>query len=262
MELGLSGQRVLVTGSSRGIGLGIAEAFAAEGALVALNGRDVAALAAARDNLTCRFPRARLEIFPADLADEKEASCLARSVAACLGGLEHLVCNVGSGRSVPPLEEDAEEWRRMFSINLLTAANAVRALLPLLLATRAAGAGATVCFVSSICARERLGCPTTYAAAKSSVNAYAKSLSDTLGRRGVRVNAVSPGNVLFRGSTWEEKLARDSDGVRECIARDVPLGRFARVEEIADVVVFLASSRAGFVNGANWVVDGGQSAAL
>ncbi|MFP5223882.1 MAG: SDR family NAD(P)-dependent oxidoreductase [Acidobacteriota bacterium] len=266
MDLALAGHRVLVTGSSRGIGLAVAEAFAAEGAVVALNGRDQAALEAARARIEARFPQSRPRIFPADLSRQDQAEALADAVAASLGGLEHVVLNAGSGRSMPILEEDQDEWQRMLSMNLFTATNAARALLPLLETGRdasvLANVGRSVCFMSSICGLEGLGCPSAYAAAKSALNMYAKSISGPLARRGIRVNTVCPGNVLFAGSAWEEKLARDPDGVMARIRRDVPLGRFARPEEIADVVVFLASARAGFVSGAAWTVDGGQTAGI
>lgn len=277
MDLELTGHRVLVTGSSRGIGKAIAAGFAAEGAVVALTGRTQAALLAACEELAAARPGCRVEGFPADLTAPGAAETLAEEVRARLGGLEHLVCNLGSGRSVPVLQEDAAEWERMLRLNLLCAADSVRAFLPLLpkpgQVGQSGGVGQSgvageasvspsITFVSSICGVEHLGCPTAYAAAKAALRSYAKTIAEPLGRQGIRVNVVAPGNVLFPGSTWEAKLERDSRGVLESIASQVPLERFGTAREIADVVVFLASRRAGFVAGAQWVVDGGQARQL
>lgn len=283
MDLELTGHRVLVTGSSRGIGKAIAAGFAAEGAVVALTGRTQAALLAACEELATAHPGCRVEGFPADLTAPCAAETLAEEVRARLGGLEHLVCNLGSGRSVPVLQENAAEWERMLRLNVLCAADSVRAFLPLLPKPGQDGpvgevgqsgkvgqsgeigeasVSPSITFVSSICGVEHLGCPTAYAAAKAALRSYAKTIAEPLGRQGIRVNVVAPGNVLFPGSTWEAKLERDSRGVLESIARQVPLGRFGTAREIADVVVFLASRCAGFVAGAQWVVDGGQTRQL
>ncbi len=268
MDLELTGHRVLVTGSSRGIGKAIAAGFAAEGAVVALTGRTQAALLAACEELAAARPGCRVEGFSADLTAPRAAETLAEEVRTRLGGLEHLVCNLGSGRSVPVLQEDAAEWERMLRLNLLCAADSVRAFLPLLPKPGQVGqsgeasASPSITFVSSICGVEHLGCPTAYAAAKAALRSYAKTIAEPLGRQGIRVNVVAPGNVLFPGSTWEAKLERDSRGVLESIASQVPLERFGTAREIADVVVFLASRRAGFVAGAQWVVDGGQARQL
>jgi 3-oxoacyl-[acyl-carrier protein] reductase len=91
---------------------------------------------------------------------------------------------------------------------------------------------------------------------------YAKNIARPLGQRGIRVNTVSPGNVIFPGSTWEDKLAQSRDAVVEMLKREVPLQRLGTLEEIGGVVAFLASRRAAFVSGANWVVDGGQTRSM
>jgi 3-oxoacyl-[acyl-carrier protein] reductase len=114
-------------------------------------------------------------------------------------------------------------------------------------------------FISSIAATEAIGAPIPYSAAKAAIEMTMKSLSRLVGPQGVRVNAVSPGNVLFPGGSWEKKLVDRREFFEEMIQREVPLQRFASPEEIANVVVFLASKRASFVTGSSVVVDGGQT---
>ncbi len=260
MELGLTNSRVLITGSSRGIGYGIASAFLAEGATVLLTGKNEDDLHRAHSTLANQFGDDRIEIFPGDLGDATIRHGL--NTALLPQGIDHLVCNVGSGRSVPILQETTDEWRRMFDTNLFQAAGMVQDLRSLLAASVKQGHGASLTFVGSICGMEGIGCPLAYASAKAALWAYAKNLVRPLADEGIRVNMVSPGNVLFPGSTWEDKLAQDTVRVQSMLDREVPMRRLGTLDEITAAVVFLASRRASFITGANLVVDGGQTRGL
>lgn len=260
MELGLAGARVLITGSSRGIGYSIATAFLEEGADVVLTGRDVKDLRQARSSLAEEFGHLDVDAFAGDLGDPKVRLQLHDRVAA--RGVDNLVCNVGSGQSVPILQETDEEWHRMLEINLVQAAGMVRDMRGLLAASATRGRGASMTFVGSICGLEALGCPLAYASAKAGLWAYARNLVRPLANDGIRVNQVSPGNVIFPGSTWETRLTQDSVGVQAMLDREVAMRRLGTSKEVAAAVVFLASPRAAFVTGANLVVDGGQTRGL
>ena len=260
MELGLTNSRVLVTGSSRGIGYGIASAFLSEGATVVLTGRNEDDLQRARSTLANQFGSDRVDIFPGDLDNENIRQHL--SSALLPQGVNHLVCNIGSGRSVPILQETTDEWRRMFDTNLFQAAGVVQDLRSLLAASVKQGHSASLTFVGSICGMEAIGCPLAYASAKAALWAYAKNLVRPLADEGIRVNMVSPGNVLFPGSTWEDKLARDAAGVQRMLDQEVPMRRLGTLGEIAAAIIFLASRRASFITGTNLVVDGGQTRGL
>jgi 3-oxoacyl-[acyl-carrier protein] reductase len=263
VDLELEGQIVLVTGASRGIGRGIAQTFLQEGATVFITARETEALAATRDKFRDLYGAERVHAFAGDLQQREVLEDLHRVITDAWGRLNHLVCNIGTGRSVPPLAEDEKEWQRMLDINLLSATSCVRVMLPLLEKNASLSEGSTsIIFIASICGVEALGCPVAYAAAKNGLITYAKNIARPLGQRGIRVNTVSPGNVIFPGSTWEDKLAQSRDAVVEMLKREVPLQRLGTLEEIGGVVAFLASRRAAFVSGANWVVDGGQTRSM
>src|SRR3989344_1363463 len=249
MDLDLTGKTALVTGSSRGLGKAIAQALHREGCNVVLNGRDPAAT-----DRTAREIGKRAVAVAADVTDPKSCRDLVTKAEQHFGRIDILVCSVGSGRSVPPGQENPAEWRRVLDINLASATNMVEAATDSLARYR----GSIVC-ISSICGIETLGAPVTYSDAKAALNTYVRGIARPLGQYGIRINAIAPGNLIFEGSVWEKKLVEHAAAVDEMLQCEVALRRLGKPEEIADFAVFLASPRAAFATGAVFVVDGGQA---
>jgi 3-oxoacyl-[acyl-carrier protein] reductase len=244
MNLGLDGKTALVSGASRGIGLAIARMLHAEGCNIALaaRGRDGLEAAAA--------PLKGASIHNGDAVTD--AAAIVEAAANQWNGLDILVCNAGSGASVPPGTEDEAELRRMFDLNLFSALNMIAAARP-----HMKEGGAIVC-ISSICGLAALGAPVGYSAAKAALNAAVKSLARPLAAKGLRINAIAPGNILFDGGTWDRKLKDDKASVDAMLAREVVLARLGTPDEIAALAVFLASPKAAFITGSIHVADGGQ----
>jgi 3-oxoacyl-[acyl-carrier protein] reductase len=249
VNLELAGSTALVAGASRGIGLAIARALHAEGCSVAFAARQRADLDAATADL-----RERFSVHTADVTDAEAATNLAADVAKKWGRLDIVICNAGSGASVPPGSETPAEWQRVINVNLFAATHVIAAVRAPM---KAAGGGAIVC-VSSICGLAALGAPVTYSAAKAALNATVRGLARPLAADGIRINAVAPGNILFAGGTWERKLRENETAVRDMLSREVAQARLGTPQEIADLVLFLASARASFITGAIYVADGGQ----
>lgn len=249
MFLNLAGKTALVTGSSKGIGFAIAQVLHAEGCKVALNARNVDELAKAADKLNGSM------FVSGDVTQCDQAKKVVSEVTRMFGGLDILVCCVGGGSSVAPGTEHPEEWQRIFALNLWSVTNTIEAALGVLEISK----GAILC-ISSICGLEVVhGAPLTYSSAKAALNSYIRGIARPLGKKGIRINAIAPGNILFDGSVWERKLGEDRDRIIAMLNQNVSLNRFGSPWDVASLSAYLVSERACFATGGIWTLDGGQT---
>jgi 3-oxoacyl-[acyl-carrier protein] reductase len=243
VDLGLEGKRCLVTGSTGGIGLEVARQLLEEGAHVVTCGRRAAPEVGETAHVT------------ADLSRPGEPERAVASTAEALGGLDVLVNNVGLARIARFEEVLDEEWDSYWQLNVMSYVRATRAALPHLLES----GGAIVNVSSTAGKRPSTGMP-HYSVTKAAVLSLSRLIADLYAGQGVRCNAVTPGPTETDAWLGGGGLAEQQGDREEVLARvrsGRPLGRMARAEEIASVVVFLCSERASYVTGAAWSADGG-----
>ena len=258
MDLDLTDRVAFVAGSSRGIGKAVAAAFLAEGGRVVITGRDPTALELARAEMEAAHGGDRVLAIEGDLST---ADVIRRALGFARdrwGRVDALVANIGNGRGTPGWRTPPEDWARLFEVNLWSTQRLVAEVLPGMIEARSG----SITLISSITGIESTAAPLPYSAAKAALINYGKNLARQAGNHGVRVNSVAPGNVLFPGGSWERHLEQRHDEVMAMIRAEVPLQRFGRPEEIADLVVFLSSDRASFITGSCLVADGGQTRSL
>ena len=232
---------VLITGASGGIGRAIAKKFASLEAKIALN--DIVQAKEDLEKLSQEFGG---KYFLADVSKLEEVERMTEEIKKEFGRLDVLVNNAGITQDRTLAKMAKEEWQRVIDIDLTGVFNCTKAALPLIIANQ----GKIISISSLVGQRGNFG-QTNYAAAKAGIIGFTKALTKEVGRFGVTVNAVAPGFIETR---LTENLPSE---VIETVKKFTPMGRFGKPEEVANLVVFLASEEANFITGAVINIDGG-----
>lgn len=255
MDLELAGKVVLITGGSKGIGLACAHAFAREGALVAIASRNADNLKEARLELEQAGYKVHAQVT--DFCDQEAARQLVEDIEASLGPIDVLVNSAGAAKRYPPATLTPQSWRDAMDAKFFTYINAMDAVLKKMVAR---GKGS---IVNIIGAGGRVASPIHLpgGAANAALMLASAGLANAWGSKGIRVNAINPGATLtgrVEGSfTAEAELTGNTvESIKKASEQSIPLGRFARPDEVADTALFLASERASYVTGALVTMDG------
>jgi NAD(P)-dependent dehydrogenase (short-subunit alcohol dehydrogenase family) len=243
----LAGKVAVITGGTSGIGLAIAQRYAAEGARVFITGRRQEALDAAVAQIDGEVTAVR-----ADAASAADADALYAVVREAAGRIDIVVANAGGGSFAPLGEITEQQYRDTFDANVLGTLLTVQGALPLLVD------GASVVLLSSTTSALGGASFSVYAASKAAIRNFARSWALDLKDRGIRVNALSPGSTRTPGLLG--LVPEDQgEGLLDGFAAQVPLGRVADPSEIAGAALFLASPDASYVDGIELFADGGQA---
>lgn len=244
MDLGLKGMKALVTGGTRGIGRAIAETLADEGCAIGVCARNEEEVSQTVEALKAKGVEATGAV--ADVSDGPVLKDWVNASAEALGGVDIYVSNV----SAMGMSSDESTWRTSFDVDIMGTVNGVDAATPHLIKS---GKGAIV--VVGTVASVEVGGVQPYGAVKAALLVYVKGLANSLAKKKVRANTVSPGSVYFKGGVWERIEQGMPDMYKATLKRN-KLGRMANPQDVANAVTFLASPAAEFITGTNLLVDG------
>jgi NAD(P)-dependent dehydrogenase (short-subunit alcohol dehydrogenase family) len=259
MDLKLRGKVAVLTGASVGIGLAVAEAFAAEGVNLVLAARQHDRLAGAASQISSTFG---VQVVPVacDVATPTGVDQLVNATTQAFGGADILFNNAGTGSNETIMEAPDDKWQAYWDLHVMAAVRLARGLVP---SMKARGGGA-ILHNASICAVQPLGYEPIYNVTKAALMMFSKNLANELIRDNIRVNTINPGLVLT--PDWiktARQLTQDSGGdweghLQQVADEHAPIKRFATPAELADFIVFLCSDRASYSVGATYFVDGGM----
>ena len=262
MDLGLKGKVALVTGGSKGIGKAVARMLADEGARVAICARTEGPLQAAADEIA-KATGSEVHSVVADLTRAGDAQRAVDETVARFGRIDVLVNNAGSAPGGVLLDLDEADWEKALQLKFMGFVRCTKAAIAHMIKQ---GGGRVVNVVGNDGVKP-IGIELTPSAANAADLAVTVALAEQYGRQGICINAVNPGPVATE--RWDELISGIARIRKISVAeaqqraeRSIPLGRICTVEEVANVVTFVASPRASFMNGALITVDGGQRKAL
>jgi 3-oxoacyl-[acyl-carrier protein] reductase len=246
VDFGIEGKVALVTAATRGIGLAIAHALAREGARVAV---------VARTESDVRKVAESIHGYgvAADVTTDDGCKRAVAETNANLGPIEILVNNFGARAGSSWSDTGPKEFEHAFEGNVVVSVRMSQLVLPGMIER---GWGRIV-VITSVWGREAGGAP-AYNAAKAAEISMVKSLAREVAAKGVTVNGVAPGSVLWEGGGWHRRQQADPEGIAELVRHEMPMGRFGTVDEVASVVAFVCSEQASLLNGASIAVDGAQ----
>ena len=246
MDLGLRGKKAIVTGATKGIGRAIVDMLALEGVDVGLCSRTedevegtVRALKQHGVNVVGEAVNVR---------DGEAYKAWLERTAQALGGCDIFVPNVSAGGGF----DSEKNWSRNFEVDVMHTVRGCETLMPYL---EKSGSGSVV-IISSTNALETFGVPQAFNAMKAALITYSKQLAQHVGRKGVRINSVSPGPIYFEGGAWE-LIKGTMPKIFDYAMRQIPCGRMGTPEEVARIVLFVASPAGSLITGSNIVADNG-----
>jgi len=236
---------IFITGSSSGIGFELAKKFLDLGFEILINSNNKRNLKKASKFLNnCKY-------FFGDVTNVKSLQKIFNQIKKEYKKIDFLICNYGNSS----FYNNHLDFEQAFKNNFFSTVNTISYSLPILKKNQS-----KIICISSVCGVEVIkNAPLGYSIAKSAINNYVKGISNLLAEKGISINAIAPGNVMFKGSLWEKKIKDNVTKTKKYIKENVPMNKFASIDDIFRVSLILLSQESNFITGCTYIVDGGQT---
>lgn len=247
MNKAFEGKKILITGGSKGIGKGIAQAFYSKGADVGILARSEEGLKAAKEEI------GNIETCVCDVTEDGERQNAFQWFIETFGGIDVLVNNAGGSSGGKIADTSMEEFTQAMETNYFQAVHFSK-----MAYEKMKEGGGAVINITSVFGKEAGG-KATYNNAKAALISFTKAAGNEWVKDGVRVNSIAPGSILHPTGNWQKRIEENPEAMERFVEENIPAGRFGNVEEVAEAALFLASQEARWMVGTTLTVDGGQS---
>ena len=236
---------VFISGSSAGLGFELAKYFSEENYTIIMNGRSEKKLKNSQKKITNSYS------VSGDLSNKDDCKNIFKKIKKKFSKIDLMICNAGVG----DFKKTDTDYLYAFNNNFFNTVNTINFLSPLL-----RNSFSNIICISSICGVENIrGAPKGYSLAKSALNKYVKLASQDLAKSKIKINSISPGNILFKNSVWEKRLLLDRNKTIEYINKVVPMNSFIYPKNIYDLIRFIIDKNNHSITGSNFIIDGGQT---
>jgi len=238
-------KKIFITGSSKGIGFGLAERFNKIGYKVLINSNNITNLKAASKKLD------NCDYYLGDVCNPQSVKKIFEKIKKKNTKIDLIICNYGNSNP----KNNNLNFEHALKHNFFSTTNVVKEGVKLLKKNK----GKIIC-ISSICGIEMIkNAPIGYSLAKSLINNYVKSMSHNLAEKGISINSIAPGNILFDGSVWDKKIKKNKIKTFKYIRSVVPMKKFGTIDDIFDLCIFIENNKSQFASGSTFVLDGAQT---
>jgi len=238
---------IFISASSSGIGYLLAEKYKTLGYNLIINGTNQSKLKKASSILDCDY-------FLGDLTDQKKINLLIKKIKKKYNYIDVLICNLGSSN----FQKNNKNYQNAFKYNFYSTTNLVESSKGILKKAKS-----KIICISSICGLESIeGAPIGYSIAKSALNFYIKLISKDLAKKEITINGIVPGNIFFKGSTWDLKMQDNPEKTKKYIKHNVPLNKFGSVSHIFEICKIFSENDNKFITGSLFKLDGGQTKSI
>lgn len=242
-------KNILITGSSYGIGFGIAKFLNKKNLNLIITSRNIKRLKGAQKKLNSK----NVKSFKCDFENNYSVLNLMKKLKIKMKKIDVIICNVGSGKTSKSGDENYNIWQSMFKKNFFSATNVIENYLKIF---KDNSKNSKIIVIGSIAGDFKGRAPLSYSLAKNCLIKYVENISPILAKKNITINTISPGHVLIENNNWHKKLKKNKKEVKNMINRDVSLRRFCTINDITDTVDFLISNKANYINGINLILDG------